>query len=227
MSSPKKVRNPKTNRWIKVGGRTYRKLYPPKCEPGWKRNPATKRCILIEGPTDQRIARKQTGKLPRCPKGTRRNYVKRKCEKRKRKSLSVKRPIRKSPSHFEPKQQVLRNKLIKYRLTRSSNNIPLWWRNENDYHKMQKKEGFIPLTNESYRMECRIVQTRKPGQKKKLVSKYDLGMSDGPVTIGQILLRAVQTCWANKRHDTPLIKLYIQDYRKLVIIEFRQTAGMM
>ena len=35
------VKSPKTNRWIKIGGPTYRKLYPMKHRPGWIRSPRT------------------------------------------------------------------------------------------------------------------------------------------------------------------------------------------
>ena len=44
------VRSQKTNRWVKIDGPTYRKLYPMKHRPGWVRNPRTNRWIKIYGP---------------------------------------------------------------------------------------------------------------------------------------------------------------------------------
>ena len=48
------VRSPRTNRWIKVDSRTYRKLFPIRNKPGWVRNPRSNRWIKIFGPTFQK-----------------------------------------------------------------------------------------------------------------------------------------------------------------------------
>ena len=45
------VKSPKTHRWVKIDGPTYRKLYPMKHRPGWIRSPRTNRWIKIFGPT--------------------------------------------------------------------------------------------------------------------------------------------------------------------------------
>ena len=45
------VRSPRTNRWIKIDGPTYRKLNPIKNRQGWVRSPRTNRWIKIYGPT--------------------------------------------------------------------------------------------------------------------------------------------------------------------------------
>ena len=45
------VKSPRTNRWIKIDGPTYRKLHPIKHRPGWLRSPITNRWIKIDGPT--------------------------------------------------------------------------------------------------------------------------------------------------------------------------------
>ena len=49
------VRSQKTNRWIKIGGPTYRKLYPMQHRPGWLKNPKTNRLIKIYGPTFRKL----------------------------------------------------------------------------------------------------------------------------------------------------------------------------
>ena len=48
------VKSTKTNRWIKIDGPTFRKLYPIKNRPGFLRNPRTNRWIRIGGPTFRR-----------------------------------------------------------------------------------------------------------------------------------------------------------------------------
>ena len=45
------VRSPRTNRWIKIDGPTYRKINPIQNRPGWVRSPRTNRWIKIDGPT--------------------------------------------------------------------------------------------------------------------------------------------------------------------------------
>ena len=45
------VKSPKTDRWIKIDGPTYRKLHPMQHRPGWVRNQKTNRWIKIYGPT--------------------------------------------------------------------------------------------------------------------------------------------------------------------------------
>ena len=45
------IKNPKTNRWLKIDGPTYRKLHPMQHRPGWVRNKKTNRWIKIYGPT--------------------------------------------------------------------------------------------------------------------------------------------------------------------------------
>ena len=49
-------RNPKTNRLVKIGSKTYYKLHPEKkpVREGWERNPRTNRLIKIDGRTYQR-----------------------------------------------------------------------------------------------------------------------------------------------------------------------------
>ena len=49
------VRSQKTNRWVKIDGPTYRKLYPMKHRPGWVRNPRTNRWIKIYGPMFRKL----------------------------------------------------------------------------------------------------------------------------------------------------------------------------
>ena len=49
------IRNQKTNRWLKINGPTYRKLYPMKHRPGWVRNPRTNRWIKIYGPMFRKL----------------------------------------------------------------------------------------------------------------------------------------------------------------------------
>ena len=50
------VRNPKTNRLIKVGSKTYFKLFPKKqTKEGYERNPLTGRMIKINGLTYNKI----------------------------------------------------------------------------------------------------------------------------------------------------------------------------
>ena len=49
------MRNPKTNRFIKIGGPTYRRLHPVKNKPGFTRNPKTNRFIKIGGPTYRKV----------------------------------------------------------------------------------------------------------------------------------------------------------------------------
>ena len=49
------VRSQKTNRWVKIDGPTYRKLYPMKHRPGWVRNPRSNRWIKTFGPTFRKL----------------------------------------------------------------------------------------------------------------------------------------------------------------------------
>ena len=49
------VRSPKTDRWIKIDGPTYRKLHPMQHRPGWVRNQKTNRWIKIYGPTFRKL----------------------------------------------------------------------------------------------------------------------------------------------------------------------------
>ena len=52
---PEWVKNPKTNRLIKIDGSTYRKLYPMQHRPEWVKNPKTNRWIRIGGPTFRKL----------------------------------------------------------------------------------------------------------------------------------------------------------------------------
>ena len=51
---PWTIRNPATNRPILIGGPTHRKLFPIKNKSGWVRNPRTNRWIKSFGPTFQK-----------------------------------------------------------------------------------------------------------------------------------------------------------------------------
>ena len=49
------VKNPRTNRWVKIDGPTYRRLHTMQHRPGWVKNQKTNRWIRIGGPIFRRL----------------------------------------------------------------------------------------------------------------------------------------------------------------------------